>query len=83
MPLSYGRITCYWPIACRSAQSHPPALGGSEEVAVYDVTICAPDGTVVVDIEDYTMRRVDEPFAAAAPVSTLPDRAARSASTRR
>lgn len=75
VPLSYGRITSYAPLppeAISYIRLHP---GSSVEVAIYDVTICAPDGTVVVDIADYTMRRAEPAFAGAATPSANPERA--------
>lgn len=62
IPVSYGRITVFGdlPPQCLSHIRLRPGAGPEADTAVYDITIVAPDGRVVVDIGDFTMMRVRE-----------------------
>ena len=62
IPVSYGRVTVYdaLPAECVSHIRLQPGAGPESESAVYDITIAAPDGRVLVDIADFTMMRVRE-----------------------
>jgi hypothetical protein len=46
------------PAHCLSHVRLQPGAGRESDTAVYDITICAPDGRVLVDIADFTMMRV-------------------------
>lgn len=60
VPVSYGRVTVHDRLPAHVV-SHIRLQGGAgpdADTAVYDITIARPDGTVVVDIADFTMFRV-------------------------
>ncbi len=59
IPVSYGRVRLWAPLegACVSHIRLQNAEEGSE-TAVYDVTVMAADGRVLVDIADFTMMKV-------------------------
>jgi hypothetical protein len=69
VPLSYTRLRSFAALPAE-IYSHV-RLADSDldprEIAVFDVTICGPDGTVVVDIEGFMMTRVVERAALTAP----------------
>ncbi|GIH80024.1 SDR family NAD(P)-dependent oxidoreductase [Planobispora longispora] len=59
LPLGYGRITVREAIP-EAFWSHVRITGSdTDEVLAVDVTLIAPDGTVLVQISDYVLRRID------------------------
>jgi len=63
LPFSYGRLCLFRPLPesiyshvryCRSKNTNP-------EFAVFDITICDSSGSIVAEIESFTMRRVGDP----------------------
>ncbi|QFS84593.1 type I polyketide synthase [Roseivivax sp. THAF197b] len=63
VPLSYARVTLWGPLPDRIVSWVRPAQGGhsSAESASFDVTLAAPDGTVVMEIAGFAIRRLDDP----------------------
>jgi len=65
VPVSYGRIRVHAPLPAavrswvRLAQG-----GGADGFARFDVTICDADGTVLVEVSDFAMKRLEGAFAA-------------------
>ncbi|MGI5489564.1 SDR family NAD(P)-dependent oxidoreductase [Microtetraspora malaysiensis] len=59
LPLGYGRITVYGSLP-EAFWSHLRVTStDTDEVLVVDVTLIGPDGTVLVQVTDYVMRRID------------------------
>ncbi|MFI7108507.1 SDR family NAD(P)-dependent oxidoreductase [Nonomuraea sp. NPDC050227] len=59
LPLGYGRITVFGSLP-EAFWSHLRITStDTDEVLVVDVTLIAPDGTVLVQISDYVLRRID------------------------
>ncbi|MEV0198799.1 SDR family NAD(P)-dependent oxidoreductase [Nonomuraea sp. NPDC050691] len=59
LPLGYGRITVRGSLP-EAFWSHLRITStDTDEVLVVDVTLIAPDGTVLVQISDYVLRRID------------------------
>ncbi len=82
IPVSYGRVRVWAPLEA-SCVSHIRLQPGAEgqDTAVYDVTVHAADGRVLVDIADFTMMKVKDRVQvghgpAAAPAVPLQMRAA-------
>ncbi|MEZ5674011.1 MAG: SDR family NAD(P)-dependent oxidoreductase [Thalassovita sp.] len=78
VPMSYGRVRVYESVGAQ-AVSHVRNAGANRADAMtasFDVTICKPDGTVCVQIEGFTIRRLERgaEFArdAAAPKAAAP-----------
>ncbi|MEM9691930.1 MAG: condensation domain-containing protein, partial [Myxococcota bacterium] len=59
VPFSYGRLAVYAALTAE-LRSHVRLKESSDELAVYDVTICDPEGRRLVEIEDFVMRRVED-----------------------
>ncbi|SLN22532.1 Phthiocerol/phenolphthiocerol synthesis polyketide synthase type I PpsE [Roseivivax jejudonensis] len=69
VPVSYGRVRVHAPLGERIV-SHVRNAGDNRadgESARFDVTLAAPDGTVLVEIEGFTIRRLDDAARLAAP----------------
>ncbi|MHB1327791.1 MAG: type I polyketide synthase [Gemmatimonadales bacterium] len=62
IPVSYGRIRIWdaLPAECLSHIRLQPAAEAGQDTAVYDVTLLAPDGRVLVEINDFTMMKVKD-----------------------
>ncbi len=62
IPVSYGRVRIWdaLPAACLSHIRLQPAVEEGQDTAVYDVTLLAPDGRVLVEINDFTMMKVKD-----------------------
>jgi acyl transferase domain-containing protein/thioesterase domain-containing protein len=60
VPASYGRLRFFAPLTPKivSHIRHRADEGGSNDLAVYDITITDEQGRVLVDIEEFTMIRV-------------------------
>ncbi|NUR88565.1 MAG: KR domain-containing protein, partial [Nonomuraea sp.] len=59
LPLGYGRITVRGPLP-EAFWSHLRVTStDTDEVLVVDVTLVGPDGTVLVQVSDYVLRRID------------------------
>ncbi len=63
VPLAYGRVTIFHPLKPRvhSHVRHKPS--GAQEIALFDVDLCDDDGNVLVEIVNFTMRRVAQASA--------------------
>ncbi len=63
VPLSYGRVTVRGPLPERIVSWVRPAQDGhaTSESASFDVTLAAPDGTVVMEIAGFAIRRLADP----------------------
>ncbi len=61
IPVSYGRVRLWAPLEPRSC-SHIRLQPGAEgqDTAVYDVSVYAADGRLLVDIADFTMMKVKD-----------------------
>jgi acyl transferase domain-containing protein/thioesterase domain-containing protein len=63
LPMSYGRVSIYKRLPARiysyirSRQANTLA----DEVVTFDITIMDEDGTPLVDIEEFSIRRIDDP----------------------
>lgn len=63
VPFSYGRVVVRGPMPVH-AVSHVRLRPGADpgdgapEIAVFDVAVCDPDGTEVITVEGFTMRRL-------------------------
>ncbi len=75
VPLSYGSVTSYRPIPAEAVSHVRLRSGGTADIAIFDVTICDPDGQVAVDVDGYTMRKVVGSGFGSASRSAEPDRA--------
>jgi acyl carrier protein len=58
LPLGYGQVVVHAPLPDTFA-SHLRYSGDGDEVVTADVTLCDGDGRVLVEITDFTLRRVD------------------------
>jgi len=75
VPVSYGHVRVYAPLPAKIVswvRSASHANTGAT-TASFDVTICAPDGRVLVDIEDFTIHQLatDAGFARPAPAKAI------------
>ncbi|WP_343245444.1 polyketide synthase dehydratase domain-containing protein [Sulfitobacter faviae] len=64
VPLSYGEITLHAPLPAE-VRSHVRLVEGTgaEGLARFDVTITDPQGTVLVEVRDFAMKRLEAAFA--------------------
>ncbi|TNC50405.1 SDR family NAD(P)-dependent oxidoreductase [Rubellimicrobium rubrum] len=62
VPLSYGSVRVFGPLPSELL-SHVRLTSGGPEIAQFDVTLAGPDGTVCVEVEGFTMRRLDAELA--------------------
>ncbi|WP_210528170.1 type I polyketide synthase [Rubellimicrobium arenae] len=65
-PLSYASVRVFAPLPAE-VLSHVRLVSGGSEVASFDVTLAAHDGTVCVEVEGFTMRRLEAGPGFAAP----------------
>ncbi|MDF3382631.1 MULTISPECIES: type I polyketide synthase [unclassified Sulfitobacter] len=64
VPLSYGEITLHAPLPAEVRSHVRLAEGtGAEGLARFDVTITDPQGTVLVKVRDFAMKRLEGAFA--------------------
>lgn len=80
VPLSYGKLVLHGAIE-RQLLSHVRLRPGStaeSDIAVYDVTIVAPDGRVLAEIEEFTMFRLRDTGAFGTSPEQKPAKAAHS-----
>ncbi|WP_033260583.1 type I polyketide synthase [Amycolatopsis vancoresmycina] len=76
LPMSYGRVVVHAPLPA-SFHSHLRYRdSGGDQVIAADLTLCDDTGRVLVEIEDFVLRQVDENavsggLAAVAPKSTV------------
>jgi NAD(P)-dependent dehydrogenase (short-subunit alcohol dehydrogenase family)/pimeloyl-ACP methyl ester carboxylesterase len=82
VPFSYRAVRIHGPLP-RRCWSHVRASGDSDassETAAFDVTICGPDGRVLVECDEFLVRRVDPSvIAGGATTDKAPSRSAASA----
>lgn len=74
VPVSYGVVRVHRPLPARVASWVRSRAGNSADgpSATFDVVIAAPDGTVCIEVEGFSIRRLDDTSAfgrAAAPVA--------------
>ncbi|KMK65641.1 type I polyketide synthase [Puniceibacterium sp. IMCC21224] len=62
VPVSYARVRVHHPLPARivSWVRNAGDNQGSGETASFDVTLCAPDGTVCVEIDGFSIRRLED-----------------------
>ncbi len=62
IPVSYGRVRIWGTLAaeCHSHIRLQPRVEEGQDTAVYDITLMTPDGTVLVEISDFTMMKVKD-----------------------
>lgn len=63
VPVSYARVRVHAPLPERIVSWVRNAAGNRAEgeTASFDVTLCAPDGTVLVEVSGFTIRRLETP----------------------
>ncbi|MFF1611415.1 SDR family NAD(P)-dependent oxidoreductase [Amycolatopsis sp. NPDC058278] len=76
LPMSYGRVVVHAPLPASFHSHLRYRASGGDQVISADLTLCADDGRVLVEIEDFVLRQVDEGavsggLAAVAPKSTV------------
>lgn len=74
VPVSYGAVRVHRPLPARVASWVRSRTGNSADgpSATFDVVIAAPDGTVCIEVEGFSIRRLDDTAAfgrAAAPAA--------------
>ena len=69
VPVSYGTVRVYRPLPARiiSHVRNAAANGATRPTAVFDITLATPGGEVCVDIEGFTIHRLDGALAFPAP----------------
>ncbi|WP_149141843.1 type I polyketide synthase [Gemmobacter caeruleus] len=69
VPVSYGRVRVWAPLPARlhSWVRNAAANRGAGPVAVFDITLADETGAVVMEIEGFTIRRLESGFVAPAP----------------
>ncbi|HRK43706.1 MAG TPA: polyketide synthase dehydratase domain-containing protein, partial [Gemmobacter sp.] len=69
VPVSYGRVRVWAPLPARlhSWVRNAAANRGEGPVAVFDITLTDESGQVLVEIEGFTIRRLEAGFRTAAP----------------
>ncbi|QKV80968.1 type I polyketide synthase [Amycolatopsis sp. Hca4] len=60
LPMSYGRVVVHAPLPARFHSHLRYRDSGGDQVIAADLTLCADDGRVLVEIEDFVLRQVDE-----------------------
>jgi acyl transferase domain-containing protein/thioesterase domain-containing protein len=63
LPVSYGKVSIYKRLPARiySYIRSRQANTSADEVVVFDITILDADGTPLIDIEEFSIRRIDDP----------------------
>ncbi|AXI48809.1 polyketide synthase [Sulfitobacter sp. SK012] len=64
VPVSYGEIAIHAPLPREVISWVRAAAETARDTARFDVTLCAPDGTVLVEVRDFSMTRLVGGFAA-------------------
>ena len=69
VPLSYGSVRVFAPLTADliSHVRNAAQNRADRPTAVFDITLAAPDGRVLVEIRGFTIRRLDGPLAFPAP----------------
>ncbi|THD83625.1 SDR family NAD(P)-dependent oxidoreductase [Aliigemmobacter aestuarii] len=69
VPVSYGRVRVFAPLPgdIVSWVRNAGANRGDGPVATFDITLCAPDGRILAEIEGFSIRRLDGALQTAAP----------------
>ena len=63
VPFAYGRVTIHRPLTPRVHSHVRYKPSGAQEIALFDVDICDDEGNVLVEIVNFTMRRVAQASA--------------------
>ncbi len=60
-PVSYARVRVHGPLPAQIVSWVRNAAQNSadQQTAQFDITLCAPDGTVLVEVEGFTIRKLD------------------------
>jgi acyl transferase domain-containing protein/thioesterase domain-containing protein len=63
LPVSYGRVSIYRRLPARiySYIRSRQANTSADEVVMFDITILDADGTPLIDVEEFSIRRIDNP----------------------
>ena len=63
LPVSYGKVSIYKRLPARiySYIRSRQANTSTDEVVMFDITILDADGTPLIDIEEFSIRRIDNP----------------------
>lgn len=72
VPFSYGRVVFHAPLEAEVMSHVRYREAGSRDTAVFDVTVTRPDGTVLVEISGFTMRRVSRSLESGAGAFAAP-----------
>ncbi len=74
VPVSYGTVRVFAPLPARIVSHVRNAAPNAAHLATasFDVTLAAPDGTVLIEIEDFTIRRMEGAVRFAAPRAARP-----------
>ena len=67
LPVSYGKVSIYKRLPARiySYIRSRQANTAADEVAMFDITILDADGTALIDVEEFSVRRIDDPLRVA------------------
>ncbi|MEC3861297.1 SDR family NAD(P)-dependent oxidoreductase [Mesobacterium sp. TK19101] len=62
VPVSYARVRVHGPVPAQivSWVRNAAENKADHQTASFNVTLCAPDGTVLVEVEGFTIRRLDD-----------------------
>jgi acyl carrier protein len=81
LPMSYGRVVVHHALPA-SFHSHLRYRdGGGDQVVAADLTLCDDNGGVLVEIEDFVLRQVDEGAVSGGLAAAAPKSAGKSAPT--
>jgi acyl transferase domain-containing protein/NADPH:quinone reductase-like Zn-dependent oxidoreductase/thioesterase domain-containing protein/acyl carrier protein len=69
VPISYGRLVIWEGLTPRLESLVKLQAGSSGEIAVFDVTITDQSGSVLVEISDFTMKKIAKDALSAAPAA--------------
>ena len=69
VPVSYGRVRVYRPLPARivSHMRNAAPNAADRPTAVFDVTLCTPEGEVCIEVTGFTIRRMEGALSFAAP----------------
>ena len=64
IPVSYDRVTIFGPLPPEIVSRATARRSSSEErgFATFDVVLCAPDGSVIVEVVGFTIKKLDGPL---------------------
>jgi len=82
VPFAYGRVTIFAPLTRRVHSHVRYRASGAQELALFDIDLCDDTGNVLVEIVNFTMRRVAQAAAFTADSSPRSVRGARRDSDR-